>query len=167
MYMYIILFLSVHVRVSNSSSHSLSSTLSPLSPSLPLFLSPPPPCFFPSLLFTYKCPLHAHQLLFLPTHASVVQLKDVQGHLYNLINATVRFSEPQNEPIPDAKLRMELANVVRNTTSLRNGKVPSTIEVGNIKAQGKKRHIYTYTRAYRGKVSKEKTSLILLFESHS
>ena len=71
------------------------------------------------------------------TNAHVVQLKDVQGHLYNLVNATVRFSEPQNEPIPDAKLRMELANVVRNMTSLRNGKVPSTIEVGNIKAQGK------------------------------
>ena len=82
------------------------------------------------------------------THAHVVQLKDVQGHLYNLVNATVRFSEPQNEPIPDAKLRMELANVVRNMTSLKNGKVPSTIEVGNIKAQGKiryKRRVYTCT----------------------
>ena len=82
----------------------------------------------------------------------------------------MRFSEPQNEPIPDAKLRMELANVVRNMTSLKNGKVPSTIEVGNIKAQGKmryKRHIYTCTRVYMysGKVSiREKT---LLFESHS
>ena len=65
-----------------------------------------------------------------------VQLKDVQGHLYNLTNVTVRFSEPQDEPIPDAKLRMELANVVRNTTSFRNGKMPSTIEVGSIKAQG-------------------------------
>ena len=65
-----------------------------------------------------------------------VQLKDVQGHLYNLTNVTVHFSQPQDEPIPDAKLRMELANVVRNTTSLRNGRVPSTIEVGTIKAQG-------------------------------
>ena len=82
----------------------------------------------------------------------------------------MRFSEPQNEPIPDAKLRMELANVVRNMTSLKNGKVPSTIEVGNIKAQGKmryKRYVYTCTctRLYSGKVSiREKT---LLFESHS
>ena len=65
-----------------------------------------------------------------------VQLKDIQGHLYNLTNVTVWFSEPQDEPIPDAKLRMELANVVRNTTSLRNGRVPSSIEVGTIKAQG-------------------------------
>jgi hypothetical protein len=73
----------------------------------------------------------------LPPYTCTVQLKDVQGHLYNLINATVRFSEPQDEPIPDAKLRMELGNVVRNTASLRNGKVPSMIEVGNIKAQGK------------------------------
>ena len=77
-----------------------------------------------------------------PSHT--VQLKDVQGHLYNLINVAVRFSEPHDEPIPDAKLRMELANVVRNTASLRNGRVPATIEVGNIKAQGKGKWKYKY-----------------------
>ena len=60
----------------------------------------------------------------------------------------MRFSEPQNEPIPDAKLRMELANVVRNMTSLKNGKVPSTIEVGNIKAQGKMRYRDMYIHVH-------------------
>ena len=66
-----------------------------------------------------------------------VQLKDVQGHLYNLTNVTVRFSEPQDDPVPDSKLRMELANVVRNTVTLKNGKMPSIIEVGPVKALGK------------------------------
>ena len=67
---------------------------------------------------------------------TAVQLKDMQGHLYSLTNATVKFSEPQDDPIPDSKLRMELGNVVRNTLSLRNGKVPSTVEFGSIKTLG-------------------------------
>ena len=135
-------FLSLSLSVSLSHTHSL-----PLSLSIPLPISFP---FFriPSLYLIYMehphvlfSPINYSPILFSRslTHTSLhtVQLRDVQGHLYNLINVAVRFSEPQDEPIPDAKLRMELANVVRNMTSLRNGRVPSTIEVGEIKAQGK------------------------------
>ena len=44
------------------------------------------------------------------------QLKDVQGHQYNVHNVHVKFTPPLSEPIPDSKLRMDLGNWVKCQT---------------------------------------------------
>ncbi len=44
---------------------------------------------------------------------SLDTLKDVQGHQYSVRNVVVKVTTPHREPVPDAKLRIDLGNVVK------------------------------------------------------
>ena len=66
-----------------------------------------------------------------------VQLKDVQGHLYNLRNVRVQFSEPPSEPKPDSKLRILLGEAVQAATSHSgDAKAGGSVHIGNVTAAG-------------------------------
>ena len=56
----------------------------------------------------------------------------MQGHLYNLRNVRLRFSEPTTEPIPDSKLRITLGETVQNSTSPPAG----AVHLGGVTAIG-------------------------------
>ena len=62
-----------------------------------------------------------------------VQSKDVQGHPYTLKNVHVRMSDPQLEPIPDAKLQSTLGEVVKS--GVWEGKQP-LVHYGGVTTHG-------------------------------
>ncbi len=61
-----------------------------------------------------------------------MQLKDVQGHLYNVRNVRVRFSEVSPEPIPDSKLRINLGEAVQETQD----RVAGVVHIGDVSTMG-------------------------------
>ena len=66
----------------------------------------------------------------------IVQMKDVQGHLYTLRNVRVCFSEPPSEPVPESKLRILLGEAVQ-FASLQADRPVGSLHIGNVSVAGR------------------------------
>ncbi len=93
------------------------------------------PSIPPSIFFLFLNHTHTHTHTH--TRSLSVQLKDVQGHLYNLRNVRVQFTEPPSEPRPDSKLRILLGEAVHATTPHSGDvKAGGSVHIGNVTASG-------------------------------